>query len=110
MLLSILPATIGGSSGLEDGASRGGAADPQQARKGAGTCRSPSAAAQEDDGDGLEHDEQVFAQALPTDVLEVVAHLGAHVVDRAVVVVVDLRQPGDAGLGPLAQRVLGDVA
>ena len=44
---------------------------------------SPPAAAEEDDGDGLEHDAQVFAQALAADVLEVVADLGADVVDAS---------------------------
>ena len=72
--------------------------------------RSPPAAAEEDDGDGLEHDAEVLAQALAADVLQVVAHLGAHVFQRAVVVVVDLGQPRDPRLGPLAERVLGDVA
>src|SRR5216110_3110891 len=51
---------------------------------------SPASATEEDDGDGLEHDAQVLAQALAADVLEVVAHLGAHVLQRTVVVVVDL--------------------
>src|SRR6476646_12282929 len=71
---------------------------------------SPASATEEDDGDGLEHDAQVLAQALAADVLQVVAHLGADVLQGAVVVVVDLGQPRDPRLGPLAQRVLGDVA
>ena len=49
------------------------------------------------------------AHRLAADVLQVVVHLGAHVLERAVVVVVDLGQAGDARLGPLAQGILGDV-
>src|SRR5438552_2030356 len=70
---------------------------------------SPAAAAEENGGDGLEHDAEVFHQALAPDVLQVVAHLGPHVIDRAVVVMIDLGQPGDPRLGPLAQGILGDV-
>src|SRR5690606_27542516 len=59
---------------------------------------------------GSDHDLQVLQKPLPLQVLEVVAHLGPHVIDAAVVAVVDLRPSRYAGLRTVTQRIMRDVA
>src|SRR5262245_19583831 len=73
------------------------------------TGGSPTSPAKQHDGDRLDHDLEVFQQALPLDVLQIVLHLPPHVVEALVVVMIDLRQAGDAGLGPLPEPVLRNV-
>src|SRR3546814_18976474 len=59
--------------------------------------------------DGLEHYAQVLRHRLAADVLEIIVHLGADVLERAIVEMIDLGQPGDPWLGPLPQRILRDL-
>src|SRR6266540_249635 len=73
------------------------------------TAGSPASPAEQHDGDRLEHDLEVFQQPLPLNVLQIVLDLPPHVVEALVVVMIDLREAGDAGLGPLAERVLCDI-
>ena len=60
-------------------------------------------------GTRLHHDHEILGQALALEVLEVVADLRAHVVDRRVVRVVDLRPAGDAGARALAEPVRREI-
>src|SRR5689334_4046090 len=59
--------------------------------------------------DRFRHDQQVLAQALAAKVLEVVTNLRADVLETRVIVLVDLREPGNAGLHALAKGVLVNV-
>src|SRR6266487_4305220 len=70
--------------------------------------RLPAAAPQQHHGDGAEHDLEIFERRLAADVLEVVAHLVAHVVHGRVVPLVDLCPAGNTGPHPLASRVAFD--
>src|SRR5215218_4213751 len=69
----------------------------------------PAAPAQQDHRYRLEHDPEIFGHRLAPDVLQVVMHLGPHIFQRAVVVMIDLSQSGDPRSGPLPQRVLRDM-
>src|SRR4029077_20572514 len=69
----------------------------------------PAPPAKQDHGDGLHHDLEVLEQALAPDILEVELNLFPDVVKAGVVVMIDLREAGNAGLGPLAQGVLRNV-
>src|SRR5712692_2031614 len=69
----------------------------------------PAPPAEQDHGDGLHHDLEVLEQALAPDILEVELHLFPDVVEASVIVMIDLREAGNAGLGPLAQGVLRNV-
>src|SRR5512146_1756421 len=69
----------------------------------------PAPPAEQNDGDRLHHDLEILEQALALDVLQVEPDLLLDVVEAGVVVVIDLREAGDARLGPLAERVFGDV-
>src|SRR5512146_2625521 len=69
----------------------------------------PAPPAQQDDGDRLHHDLEILEQALAPDILQVEMDLLLHVVEAGVIVVIDLGEAGDAGLGPLAEWVVGDV-
>src|SRR5215217_7737231 len=69
----------------------------------------PAAPAQQDHRYRLEHDPEVFGRRLALQVLQVVMHLGPHIFQRAIVVMIDLSQSGDPRPGPLPQRVLRDV-
>src|SRR5438874_5186082 len=58
---------------------------------------------------GTEHDSEIFEHGLAPDVLEVVAHLAAHVAHRRVVALVDLCPAGDARPNALAALVALDL-
>src|SRR5258705_476105 len=69
----------------------------------------PAAFTKQHDRHGLGHDHQIFAHALPLQVLEIVPHFSPNVVEARVVALIDLRPAGDAGSRALPQRILGDV-
>src|SRR5919107_1869123 len=69
----------------------------------------PSPNLQHHRGDGLRHDRHVLHHALALQVLEIVAHLRAHVVEAGVVAQVDLREAGNARLDALTKRILANV-
>src|SRR5690349_139842 len=79
-------------------------------RRARGARLLPPTSPEQDDRDRLEHDAQIFLDRPAADVLQVVAHLHTNVIHRAVVLAVDLCEPGDAGLGPLTQGVFADLA
>jgi predicted dehydrogenase len=64
---------------------------------------------EEDGGDRLQHHPDVQPGVLRREVLEVPAHLGAHVLETGIVVLVDLREPREAGAHAVAEPVLRDV-
>src|SRR5688500_9383156 len=84
---------------------------PRAPHQDTGSRRSdlPAARLQDHRRHGAQHDLEVLGEALATQVLEIVAHLRTHIVEAAVVLLVDLRQAGDPGLHPLAIWILANV-
>src|SRR3984957_1569744 len=76
---------------------------------GAAMAALPAAALEQHDRQRLQHDTHVLDESLAAQVLEVIAHLEPHIIDGRVVRGADLREAGDAGLRPLAERVVRDV-
>src|SRR5439155_4951408 len=70
---------------------------------------SPPAAPQQHHRRGTEHDSEIFEHGLAPDVLEVVAHLAAHVAHRRVVALVDLCPARDARPNALAALLALDL-
>src|SRR5450759_5958969 len=69
----------------------------------------PSAPPEEHHRNGLDHDLDVLPDRTPLDVLEVVTELALDVVNRRVVLQVDLGMTGDPWWHPLASRVVRDL-
>ncbi len=74
-----------------------------------GSGRLPRPASQHDDGHGAEHDLEVFEHRLARNVFQVERHLPVDVVDRTIILVVDLCPPRDAGAHSLPLGVMSDL-
>src|SRR5687767_888590 len=71
--------------------------------------RLPACAPEENDWDRAQHDTHVFHHALAGQILDIVAHLRAHIIEAGVVALIHLRPSGDPRSGKLSERVLMDV-